>query len=61
MSHDRKRGGKRRDKMNQEMRQWTAFRKGMSQPHHSTDQSDVQWFKPGHPNDDNRRHRPDNR
>jgi hypothetical protein len=29
----------------------------MAQPHHSNDQGDIQWFKPGHPGDENRHQR----
>lgn len=59
MSHDRKKGGERKDKKNERMRESVEFRKEMAQPHPSTDQPDLQSYKPGHPGDRNRAPHPD--
>ncbi|MBI1334714.1 MAG: hypothetical protein JST12_13515 [Armatimonadetes bacterium] len=60
MSHERKKAGQRKDKKNERMHDFVAFRKKMfrGKPHHS-DQSDIQRFKPGGADDDSRRSNPD--
>ncbi len=58
MSHDRKKDGQRKDKKNARMREDVAFRHVMAKPiKPSTDQGDIQAFKPGAADDDTR-HRP---
>ena len=52
--HERKKDGQRKDKKNERMREDVAERKERAQPEVSTDQKDIQRFKPGSPNDENR-------
>lgn len=59
MSHDRKKGGQRKDKKNERMREDVAFRKAMAHPPKpTTDQGDVMDYKPGSPSDANRHPNP---
>ena len=53
--HDRKKkDGQRKDKKNQRMHEDVAERKENAKPDPTTDQKDIQTFKPGSPNDHNR-------
>lgn len=55
MSHGRKKGGERKDKKNERMREDVAFRHAMQRPPKpTTDQKDIQSYKPGSAGDDNR-------
>jgi hypothetical protein len=57
MSHPRKKGGQRKDKKNERMREDVGFRKAMQHDEKpSTDQHDVVDYKSGSHNDANRRH-----
>lgn len=59
MSHPRKKGGERKDKKNERMREDVSIRKMWAHdPKPTTDQGDVQAFKPGAADDSNRHHRP---
>lgn len=52
MAHPRKKSGGRKDKKNERMREDVAWRHAMAQPERpSTDQEDIQTFKPGSHND----------
>lgn len=52
MSHERKKGGERKDKKTARMREAKEFKHGMAKPKKpSTDQWDVQTHKPGHASD----------
>lgn len=56
--HHRKKGGQRKDKKMERMREGESFNKGMAhEPKPTTDQWDVMPYKPGSERDDNR-HRP---
>lgn len=57
MSHDRKKGGERKDKKNERMREDVAFRKAHGHPRPTTDQKDIVDYKPGSAGDENR-HQP---
>ena len=57
MAHARKKGGERKDKKNERMREDVAVRKSMAHPHPTTDQKDIVDYKPGSQGDDNR-HQP---
>jgi hypothetical protein len=53
--HDRKKkDGQRKDKKNARMREDEAKRQANAEPHVSSDQKDIQTFKPGARNDRNR-------
>lgn len=55
MSHPRKKGGERKDKKNERMREDVAIRKIWAhEPKRQTDQGDIQAFKPGSAGDLNR-------
>ena len=59
MSHPRKKGGERKDKKNERMREDVHIRKLWAHdPKPQTDQGDVQTYKPGSSGDSNRRSRP---
>ena len=50
--HERKKGGQRKDKKNERMREAVAERhENAGSPGPTTDQKDVQTFKPGAPSD----------
>ncbi|MBN9502123.1 MAG: hypothetical protein BGO01_10845 [Armatimonadetes bacterium 55-13] len=50
--HPRKKGGQRKDKKVERMREDVAFRKAMAHdPHPTNDQGDLMDFKPGTPSD----------
>ncbi|MEX2243586.1 MAG: hypothetical protein WD716_07030 [Fimbriimonadaceae bacterium] len=52
MAHTRKKGGERKDKKVERMREAQEFKKGMEAPKKkTTDQDDVQVHKPGGPSD----------
>jgi hypothetical protein len=55
MAHIRKKGGVRKDKKNERMREDLAWRKAMAKPEHPTnDQKDIVDYKPGSAGDANR-------
>ena len=54
MSHERKKNGQRKDKKMERMHQDVAERKMNAHPHPTTDQKDLQTFKPGSPADQTR-------
>ena len=55
MSHERKKGGQRKDKKSARMREDVARRHLDAEPEgHRSDQWDIQAFKPGSANDKNR-------
>jgi hypothetical protein len=57
MAHTRKKGGERKDKKNERMREGEAWRHAMAPPPRPTnDQRDIQEFKPGAADDQNRQH-----
>jgi hypothetical protein len=59
MAHPRKKGGVRKDKKNEQMREDVAARKQEAQQRPSgTDQGDIVSYKPGSPEDANRRPQP---
>jgi len=59
MSHPRKKGGERKDKKNQRMREDVAQRHAEAgEPGPSTDQPDIVTYKPGHQSDHNRQPQP---
>lgn len=58
MAHARKKGGVRKDKKNEKMREDVAVRKANAHEHHSTDQQDNVEYKSGSASDDNRQHNP---
>ena len=51
MSHPRKKGGERKDKNNERMRESVEARKLAASDHPTTDQEDVVTFKQGSPSD----------
>jgi hypothetical protein len=56
MAHERKKNGERKDKKNERMRESVQVRhENPAEPHSSTDQPDVQTFKPGAASDRNTR------
>lgn len=59
MSHPRKKGGQRKDKQNERMREDVANRKAHAEaPGPSTDQNDVVKYKSGSQGDSNRQSHP---
>lgn len=59
MSHLRKKGGVRKDKKNERMREDVTIRKMWAHdPKPQSDQPDIQSFKPGGADDRNRQGRP---
>jgi len=55
MAHTRKKGGVRKDKKNERMREDVASREAMAKPPHPTaDQKDIVDYKPGSASDQNR-------
>jgi hypothetical protein len=58
MAHERKKSGERKDKKNERMRESVGERKDKEQPHPTTDQKDIQTFKPGSQGDRNRQPNP---
>ena len=59
MSHERKKGGERKDKKNERMREDVSFRKSMAEPPRPThDRADIIDYKQGGKDDTNRQPRP---
>lgn len=55
MAHTRKKGGERKDHKIERMREDVAERKAEAHPRPTTDQNDIQTFKPGSASDRTRR------
>ena len=58
MAHKRKKGGERKDKKLERMREDIATRKSEATGHPTTDQGDIMNYKPGAADDSNRQHHP---
>jgi hypothetical protein len=58
MAHTRKKGGERKDKKLERMREDIATRKSEAAGHPTTDQPDIITYKSGSEGDNNRQHHP---